>query len=90
MEDRDGEKGPTCEHGYKKKIMESGNNLDVLKQSGKHPCGVCQAGVGSTNAILCGGCKRWLHKKCSGMKRPLRPDSEFRCTRCLGTARAID
>ena len=59
----------------KRKIMESGINLDVLKKSGKYPCG---------------GCKRWVHKKCSGIKGPLRPDPEFRCARCLGTARAID
>ena len=31
-----------------------------------------------------------MHKKCSGIKGPLRPDPEFRCARCLGTARAID
>ena len=74
----------------KTKIMESGINLDVLKKSGKYPCGVCQSGVDSSNAIFCGGCKRWVHKKCSGIKGPLRPDPEFRCTRCLGTARAID
>ena len=74
----------------KTKIMESGINLDVLKKSGKYPCGVCQSGVGSSNAIFCGGCKRWVHKKCSGIKGPLRPDPEFRCARCLGTARAID
>ena len=74
----------------KTKIMESGINRDVLKKSGKYPCGVCQSGVGSSNAIFCGGCKRWVHKKCSGIKGPLRPDPEFRCTRCLGTARAID
>ena len=74
----------------KTKIMESGINLDVLKKSGKYPCGVCQSGVGSSNAIFCGGCKRWVHKKCSGIKGPLRPDPEFRCTRCLQTAPAID
>ena len=37
----------------KTKIMESGINLDVLKKSGKYPCGVCQS-VGSSNAIFCG------------------------------------
>ena len=62
----------------------------VQSMSGKYPCGVCQSGVGSSNAIFCGGCKRWVHKKCSGIKGPLRPDPEFRCARCLGTARAID
>ena len=90
MEDRDREKGPMCEHGEDKKIMESGINLDKLKKSGKYPCGVCLTGVGSTNAILCGGCERWVHKKCSGIKGRLLPDSDFRCVRCLGTARAID
>ena len=74
----------------KTKIMESGINLDVLKKSGKYPCGICQSGVGSSNAIFCGGCKRWVHKKCSGIKGPLHADPEFRCARCLGTARAID
>ena len=61
------------------KIMESGINLDVLKKSGKYPCGVCLTDVGSTNAILFGGCERWVHKKCRGIKRCLLLDSEFRC-----------
>ena len=71
------EKKGLCVNMGKTKIMESGINLDMLKKSGKYPCGVCQSGVGSSNAIFCGGCKRWVHKKC-------------RCARCLGTARAID
>ena len=66
MEDRDGENGPHVNMG-KTKIMESGINLDVLKKSGKYPCGVCLTGVGSTYAIQCDGCKRWVHKKCSGI-----------------------
>ena len=74
----------------KTKIVESGINLDVLKKSGKYPCGACQSGVGGSNAIFCGGCKCWVNKKCSGIKGPLRPDPEFRCARCLGTAQAID
>ena len=32
----------------------------------------------------------WIHKKCSGIKGPLRPNPDFRCARCLGTARPID
>ena len=73
----------------KTKIMVSGMDLDLLKKSGKDPCGVCQKGVGS-NAIFCGGCLCWIHKKCSGIKGPLRPDPDFRCARCLGKARPID
>ena len=84
------EKKGLCVNMGKTKIMESGINLDVLKKSGKYPCGVCLTGVGSTNAILCDGCGRWVHKKCSGIKGRLPPESEFRCARCLGTARAID
>ena len=71
------------------KIMVPGMNLDLLKKPGKDPYGVCQKGVGS-NAIFCGGCLCWIHKKCSGIKGPLRPDPDFRCARCLGTARPID
>ena len=73
----------------KTKKMVSGMDLDLLKKSGKDPCGVCQKGVGS-NAIFCGGCLCWIHKKCSGIKGPLRPDPDFRCARCLGNARPID
>ena len=82
-------KGLSVNNG-KTNIMESGINLDVLKKSGKYPCGVCLTGVGSTNAILCDGWKRCVHKKCSGIKGPLPPESEFRCARCLWTTRAID
>ena len=60
----------------KTKIMESGNNLDVLKKSGKYPCGVCLTGVGSTNALHCDGCERWVQLKCSGIKGHLPPESE--------------
>ena len=74
----------------KTKIMESGINLDVLKKSGKYPCGVCLTGVCSTNAILCDGFERLVHKKCSGIKGCLLHESEFTCARCLGTAKAID
>ena len=89
MEDRDLEKMGLRVNMGKTKVMESGINLDVLKKSGKYPC-VCLTGVGSTNAILCDGCERWMHKKCCGIKGRLLSESEFRCARCLGTARAID
>ena len=41
------------------KSMVSGMNFDLLKNSGKNPCCVCQTGVGS-NAIFCGGCLCWI------------------------------
>ena len=73
----------------KTKIMVSGMDLDLLKKTGKDPCGVCQKGVGS-NAIFCGDCLCWIHNKCSSIKGPLHPDPDFRCSRCLGKARPID
>ena len=45
-------------------------------------------GVGS-NSIFCKGCKHWVHKKCSGLKR-LTEDLDYRCTRCKGTACPLD
>ena len=73
----------------KTKIMVSGLDLDLLKKLGKDPCGVCQKGEGS-NAISCGGCLCWIHKKCNGIMGPLHPNPDFRRTKCLGTARPID
>ena len=60
----------------KTNLLVSGMDLDLLKKSGKDPCSVCQKGVGS-NAIFCGGCSSWIHKKCSGIKGPLRADPDF-------------
>ena len=73
----------------KTKLMVSGLNFDVLRKSGKYPCGVCQTGVGR-NAIQCKGCRQWVHKKCSGIKGSLTSDLNFRWARCLDTARPVD
>ena len=69
----------------KMKIMICDTGLDLLQSSGEFPCAVCCTGVGS-NSIFCNGCKHWVHKKCSGLKR-LTKGPEYRCTRCQGTAR---
>ena len=73
----------------KTKIMVSGLSLNHLKKSGKNPFGVCQTGVGR-NAVFCGGCLSWVHKKCSGIKGSLRRDPDFSCAGCLGKVRPID
>ena len=73
----------------KTKIMISGRNLNSLRDSGKHPCGVCRKGVG-VNSIWCDGCCSWIHKKCSGIKGRLVENPAYRCSRCLGGARDID
>ena len=72
----------------KTKIMICGTGLDLLQSSGEFPCAVCHTGVGSNN-IFYNGCKHWVHKKCSGLKR-LKKDSDYRCTWCQGTACPLD
>ena len=73
----------------KTKVMICAADSNPLKDSGKYPCAVCRMGTGS-NSILCNGCNFWVHKKCSGIKGKLKPDPEFLCSRCLGTAKPID
>ena len=68
--------------------MICGMGLDLLQSSGEFPCAVCRTRVG-TNSIFCNGCKHWVHKKCSGLKR-LKNDPDYRCARCQGTARPLD
>ena len=69
-------------------LQVSGLDLDLLKKFREDPCSVCQKGVGS-NAISCGGCLCWIHKKCNVIKGPLRPNPDFRCAQSLVTARPI-
>ena len=73
----------------KTKFLISGTGLNVLKKSGKYPCAVCRSGVGN-NSIECSQCKMWVHKKCSGIARPLVADPDYICPRCSGMARPID
>ena len=72
----------------KRKIMICGTGLDLLQSSDEFPCALCHTGVGNS-IIFCNGCKHWVHKKCSGLKR-LTKDPDYRCTRCQGTARPLD
>ena len=72
----------------KTKIMIWGMGLDLLQSSCEFSCAVCRTGVGS-NSIFCNGCKHWVHKKCSGLKR-LSKDPDYRCTQWQGTACPLD
>ena len=81
------EKGLRVNAG-KTKMGICGTGLDLLQSSSEFPCAVCRTGVGS-NSIFCKGCKHWVHKKCSGLKR-LIEDPDYRRIRCQGTARPLD
>jgi len=55
----------------KTKVMFSCSMKDRVEEKCKWPCGVCKKRVGN-NSILCHGCKKWIHKRCSGVKGSLR------------------
>ena len=80
------EKGLRVNAGNAKRKI-CGTNLDLLQSSGEFLCAICRTRVGSSNSF-CNGCKHWVHKKCSGLKR-LTKDPDYRCTRCQGTARPL-
>ena len=61
------------ENIWKTKVMKCHVAENVQVESGKCPCGICGKGVGR-NSIQCECCKKWVHKKCSGVKRKLKED----------------
>ena len=65
----------------KTKVMRCQTQSVQVEASGRYPCGVCKKGVG-TNSILCQVCKKWIHKRCSGVKGKLRSGTGFTCDRC--------
>src|SRR5579863_5536190 len=48
----------------------------------KWPCGVCRKGV-CRNSVLCAVCKKWVHKKCSGVKGRLTDGIKLICPVCV-------
>jgi len=51
----------------KTKVMISGEWQKVVQKAVRWPCGVCARVVGN-NSIQCTSCKKWVHRKCSGIK----------------------
>src|SRR5438445_7033482 len=64
----------------KTKVMHCSDRDRQPQTSGKYPCGICKKGVRS-NSIEC---KKWIHKKCSGIEGALKEGSNYRCTVCKG------
>ena len=65
----------------KTKVMKCGLGLKQSEECGRWPCGVCRKGVGR-NSIQCHACKKWIHKKCSGIKGRLVEGMKFSCGTC--------
>ena len=57
-----------------------------LPSWGKNKCRAL--GVGTH--FFCGGCSRWIHKKCSGISGTLKPQVSFICKRCTGLVMSVD
>jgi len=58
--------------------MAEGNAEDV-----RWPRGVCGRGVGN-NSIQCTSCKKWVHRKCSGIKGSMyKVMKSFICRGCV-------
>ena len=55
----------------------------VTQKAVRYPCGVCGRGVGN-NSIQCTSCKKWVHRKCSGIKGSMyKVMKSFICRGCV-------
>jgi len=63
--------------------MISGEQQKVMHKAVRWPCVVCGRGVGN-NLIQCSSCKKWVHRKCSGIKgRMYKVMKSFICRGCM-------
>ena len=65
----------------KTKVVFSCIMKDKVEEKGKWPCGICRKGV-RNNSTLCHGSKKWIHKRCSGVKGSLGNASQSFICRC--------
>jgi len=72
----------------KMKAMFSCSTQDRVEEKGKWPCGVRKKGVGN-NSTVCHCCKKWIHKRCSGVKGSLHNASQSFICRCCKVDRLI-
>ena len=81
---------------WKKALEEKGLKVNVGKTkafvagervvttvAAKDPCTICGKGVKS-NSIQCRKCRKWVHKRCTGISGNLANVCSFMCKRCSG------
>jgi len=66
----------------KTKVMTSGERQKVTQKAARWPCGVCGISVGNSS-MQCTSCKKWVHRKCSGIKVSYKVMKSFICRGCL-------
>ena len=65
----------------KTKMMVSGTEGEIALRK-INPCGICGKRVGS-NAVCCTQCKKWIHGRCTNMKKVTCSSARhFVCRRC--------
>ena len=73
----------------KSKVMVGSSGGMMIVNSGKWPCGVCGIGV-QANSVQSTVCKKWIHKRCSGVRGDLSQVADgFRCRLCDGTIQEV-
>ena len=77
-------------NAVKSKVMVGSSGGKMIVNHKKWPCGVYGKGV-QTNSVQCTVCKKWIHKRWSGVRGDLsRVADGFRCRRCDGTIQEVD
>jgi len=70
----------------KTKVMLTGRRPNKRQEEGKYPCGCFGKNVG-VNSVLCTGCGKWCHKRCSGLSNVNAAGENYKCPSCLGENR---
>ena len=72
-----------CVVAGKTEIMVNAHNAPEPVRASKFPCDVCNKVVAfkSINCLVCGF---WVHKCCSNVKGPLKPNLDFKCKKSRG------
>jgi len=67
----------------KTKVMKCQLRNGLKDDCGDYPCSVCRGNV-KRNSVKCVVCKKWVHKRCSGVKGKLKKNQNFQCPVCTG------
>src|SRR5437867_4177769 len=68
----------------KTKVMNCKVGVGQVENSGKYPCEICRKSVG-VNSICCSSCKKWIHKRCSGVMGSLEMIGNLMCRNCTAS-----
>ena len=66
----------------KTKVLISGKEPRRVMERGRYPCSCCGKGVGGSS-VRCVACKKWCHRRCSGLRNVQGAGDEFRCPKCV-------